>query len=262
MPIGGVLLPPSLPAEKSGKDLNVTLIVRNESADAARAKSSELPQFTVRGVDYTNGTGLIDALTRNDVVLSLLGGAGVDTSQISLAKAASKAGVKYFIPSVDLGYIYGVTGFFADFFLNMFYNWDLKNLTVAVPGEGSAKASFILRADIAKYTIAVLKRADELRDTTVKVIGDIHSFNDRATKIEGVSGKKVATTTESLQEIKTKIDADIKATGGWTILGDCQYGRHLSQQPGGSKGESKCDNDKFPDIVPASINEHIQPLLN
>ncbi|KAJ1944160.1 hypothetical protein FBU59_002679 [Linderina macrospora] len=277
--------------QKSGKDFNVTLIVRNESADAARAKFAELPQFTVRGVDYTNETDLVDALTGNDAVLSLIGGAGLGTEQVALVKAASKAGVKYFIPSEfgsdisypdnaalpifspkhavrqaleasDLGYIYVVTGFFADFFLNPFYNWDLENLSVVVPGDGSAKASFILRADVAKYTIAVLKRADELRNTTVRVTADTLSFNDWVAKIEGVSGKKVAVTTELLEEIGTKIDADIKATGGWTTIGD-QLRQAIGKGDGRiDKGENKLDNGNFPDVIPASIDEYVQSLFN
>ncbi|ORX70540.1 NAD(P)-binding protein [Linderina pennispora] len=277
--------------QKSGQEFKVTLITRKESAEAATAKYADIPQFTVRGVDYSDSADLVKALAGHDLVLSLIGGVGLGTEQLALVNAASTAGVKYFVPSEfgsditypdnrglpifspkhavrqavensGLTYIYVVTGFFADFFLNPFYNWDLEKSSVVVPGDGSAKASFILRTDVAKYTIGVLKHAEEFSNKTVRVTGGLLSFNDWVEKVEKASGKKFAVTDQPIEEIDAKIDADVKATGGWTTLGD-QLRSVIGKGNGRiDLGENELDNDKFPDITPESIDEYILSLFD
>ncbi|KAJ1947995.1 hypothetical protein FBU59_001797 [Linderina macrospora] len=282
------------------KDHGMTrFTVRSTNADIAKValaniamivdsnKYSPLPQFTVRGIDYADETDLVNALAGHDAVLSLIGDDDQCAKQVALVNAASKAGVKYFVPSEfgtdltdpsngslpvfapkyslrqaieasNLGYIYVVTGCFADHFLQKYFTWHLGNPSMVVPGDGTAKNSYITRMDVAKYTVAILKRADEFRNTTVRVTADTLSFNDWIEKVERASGKKVAVTTLPIEDIKAAIDADINMTGGQTTISDqfrLMFGEGICRI---DCGENKLDNDKFPDIIPVSIDELVQ----
>ncbi|ORX70538.1 NAD(P)-binding protein [Linderina pennispora] len=277
--------------KKNGQDFNVTLITRKESEDSTKAKFADTPHFTIRGVDYDDEADLATALTGQDAVLSILGLGSIGKQQLALVKAAAKAGVKYFIPSEfgsDFGvaagesdiifkpkeavrqtieesglkHIYIITGLFSDFFVNSYYCWDLENFSVEIPGDGSQKSAFTSRADIAKFTVAILKRADEFADKTVRIAGYHLSFNDWVNQIEAAAGKKLTVTYSSIEDIEAKVAADIKVTGGWHSLGD-QLRLIVAKDLGRlDLGGNTLDNDKFPSLDFAPLEEYVRDIVN
>ncbi|KAJ1943485.1 hypothetical protein FBU59_002898, partial [Linderina macrospora] len=205
--------------QKYSSEFSVTVLTRKESEESTRAKFASYPQFSIRGVDYKDEGNLVDALADHTVVLSLVGHGGVN-DQLQLISAAEKAKVEYFLPSEfgadfdkpgneqvvalyapkrairraleesTLKYTFIVTGCFADWFLMPFYKWDLVNRTVEIPGDGTTKSSFTSRLDIARYTVAVLRRLGKFDNQIVRIASHTLSFNDWVELVEKVSGQK------------------------------------------------------------------------
>ncbi|KAJ2394710.1 hypothetical protein GGI05_001916 [Coemansia sp. RSA 2603] len=184
--------------KQAGNEFQVTLLTRPQSVNKLKQQVSNLPQFNIRPVDYTNEAELVDALRGQEVLLSLLAIEGL-SQQINIIRAAQKAQVKWIIPSEfgldnshselrktqlladkiktrelletenDIPYTYILTGTFADSFLYSAFKWDLETHSYVVPGDGNSKNSFTSRPDIAAYTLATLRRLDQYRNESVRI---------------------------------------------------------------------------------------------
>ncbi|KAI8321879.1 NAD(P)-binding protein [Martensiomyces pterosporus] len=260
-----------------------------ESEEKTRERLADKPQFSVRGIDYDDDDDLISALTGQDAVLSTIGGEALLT-QIKLVKAAEKAGVKYFVPSEfgsdineaqnkevtlfdpkravqaalkesSVSYIFVNNGFFSDYTIGPFLWWDVPNKSINIVGDGSAKNSFTSRADVAKYTIAVLKRAEEFKNQDVRFAGDTLSFNEWVALAEQESGSKFTVTNTPAAEVRATVAKDKETTGGWTTIFEQLL---LVLEAGSGKvnwGDNQLDNDKFPEIKPTPTVEHVKQAL-
>ncbi|KAJ1952309.1 hypothetical protein GGI12_006278, partial [Dipsacomyces acuminosporus] len=247
-------------------------------------------QFTVRGVDYTSQDDLVNAFTGHDAVLSAIAGAALAT-QLDIIKAAEKAGVKYFLPSEfgsditypgiqdislfnpkreaeklladsNLSYILITTGFFVDDFLIPLLGWDLKRNSVEIIGDGSVKNSYTSRSDIARYTIAVLKRAEEFKNKRLRFGAYSLSYSDFVGLIEKQAGSEIGVTNVTAEEAEQRYAQDKQETGGWKTISEqlrltlTRGGAHLNW------GSNELDNSKFPEVVPADIEVYIEQALD
>ncbi|KAI8320182.1 NAD(P)-binding protein [Martensiomyces pterosporus] len=276
--------------QKSGTEFNVTVLTRKQSEAKTKDQFANKPQFTVRGVDYADELSLVDALTGQDAVLSTIAGEAL-LSQIDIARAAEKAGVKYFIPSgfgsdinhpgnkdvtlfapkravqkalheTSLGYVIVSTGFFVDHAIDPSFGWDLASHKVNIVGDGTARNTYTARSDVAKYTIAALKRVEELRNKDLR-IGSYHlSTNDLVEIINKLSGSQLAVTHTPVEEVEAIVAKDKQESGGWnTVLP--QLSLVLARGDATINwGDNKLDNDKFPEITPAPIEFYVKQALS
>ncbi|KAJ2787803.1 hypothetical protein GGI15_000435 [Coemansia interrupta] len=212
----------------------ITLVTRHESLDKTKSFVAGEPQIPVCTVDYGDEFSISEAFSNQDVVISLLAFGG-EAHQIAAVKAAIKAGVKWFIPSefgVDLdhptnkkfpffaqklkvrqllesqsemAYTYVLTGLFADQFLIPFRKWDTEAGTVVVPGDGTAKNSFTARKDVAAYTVAILRRPDQFKNTSARLASYTLSYNEWIEAVDRVSGRKFKTTFESVELMEDRV---------------------------------------------------------
>ncbi|KAJ1725100.1 hypothetical protein LPJ53_000663 [Coemansia erecta] len=221
----------------------ITLVTRQESLDRAKALASGDPHISVCAVDYSDESSISEAFRNQDVVISFLAFGG-EVHQIAAVKAAIKAGVKWFIPSefgVDLehpankrlplfaqklevrkllegqsemAYTYILTGLFADQFLIPFRKWDVEAGTVVVPGNGKAKNSYTARKDVAVYTLAILRRPDQFKNTSARLASYTLSYNEWIEAVDRVSGKKFETTFEPVELMEGRVQ---KSSGDFSF---------------------------------------------
>ncbi|CAF1272454.1 unnamed protein product [Adineta ricciae] len=162
---------------------NVTVLSRHNST----AKFPSNAQ--VIKVDYSDKNALTKALTGQDVVISAVGGEGIDTNfGITLVEASIDAGVKWLIPSefggdyddpfIDnipvlaskpaigkllkenqsrIAHTFISPGIFLDWsFDNGFTGFDIANHTVTIYDEGKRRQSGTTLPNIAKAVVAIL----------------------------------------------------------------------------------------------------------
>ncbi|KAJ2069364.1 hypothetical protein GGI08_000383 [Coemansia sp. S2] len=227
--------------KQAGDEFEVTILTRKESLKVTEKAVTGYPQFHVAPVDYSDEGELFKILSRQQVVISLLTPAGMQTQE-TIIRVARAAGVKWFLPSefgLDLSvpanseiplfagkiaarnaleeqatrsegmaYTYVVTGAFADMFVNPFHDWDTENHTVVVPdagNQGQSKISFTTRQDVAYYTLAVLRRFDQFKNKTARVASFTASYADWVAAIKSVSGVKYTPTYEPLAVLERRM---------------------------------------------------------
>ncbi|KAI8319702.1 NAD(P)-binding protein, partial [Martensiomyces pterosporus] len=222
--------------KQAGSEFQVTLLTRKESESKALELVRGWPQFSVRAVDYSSESDLVDALQGQEVVLNITGSPGVRL-QPAIIVAAEKAGVKWYIPSEfggdlskpenrsypfyggkfavrdaleksKLSYTYIANGSLADRFLTPFHGWDTKGRAVTVPGDGNTKASFTPCKDLASYTLAILRRYSQFKNTTARLASYTLSYNDWITAVQNATGNAYAVAHEPVEILRQRVAAN------------------------------------------------------
>ncbi|KAJ2439954.1 hypothetical protein GGF42_007787 [Coemansia sp. RSA 2424] len=225
--------------KQTGDEFDVTVLTRKESLEATKQAINGFPQFSVRAIDYEEDeSDLVTALQGQQVVISLLALSPIAMQvQTTVFRAALKAGVKWFLPSEfgldldvpairqsvmfagklamrhdlessDMAYTYIATGAFAELFVIPFHDWDTANRTIVVPDSGNmgqTKISFSTRRDIAQYTVAVLRRFNQLKNKTVRVASFTASYIDWIEAIKSVKGVEFTPTFNPVAVLESRL---------------------------------------------------------
>ncbi|KAJ1850164.1 hypothetical protein LPJ73_003577 [Coemansia sp. RSA 2703] len=277
--------------KQAGNEFQVTLLTRPQSVNKLKQQVSNLPQFNIRPVDYTNEAELVDALRGQEVLLSLLAIEGL-SQQINIIRAAQKAQVKWIIPSEfgldnshselrktqlladkiktrelletenDIPYTYILTGTFADSFLYSAFKWDLETHSYVVPGDGNSKNSFTSRPDIAAYTLATLRRLDQYRNASVRIASYTLTPKEWISEVERISGKKLNLQYESADEIRQRIKKNT-ADGNYNfeIIKDelaLAFAEGISRV---NLDGSELDSANFHEVVPTPFEQVVSEAL-
>ncbi|KAJ2860668.1 hypothetical protein GGH94_005382 [Coemansia aciculifera] len=279
--------------KQAGDEFEVTILTRKESLEATGQAVTGYPQFHVAPVDYSDEAELFKILNRQQVVISLLTPAGMQ-SQETIIRVARAAGVKWFLPSefgLDLSvpanreiplfvgkiaarnaleeqaaksmaYTYVVTGAFADMFVNPFHDWDTENHTVIVPDagdHGQTKISFTTRQDVAYYTLAVLRRFDQFKNKTARVASFTASYADWVSAFKSVNGVKYTPTYEPLSELERRmVSAAAAATKDPTAVDFKYIADQLHAAMASGRGQldvdgQKLDSDDMSEVSPTPL---------
>jgi len=238
------------------------------------SKTSVDPAAKLIAVDYSNKESIKRALTGVDVVISTISGTALDV-QPRIAEAAKEVGVKLFVPSEFGGPTEGVTeGFFGDkaniqeqlkaigipyalFYTGGFsdYLWmpqlgfDVTSGKVSVGGDGSNPVAFTSRPDIARYLSFVLTHlpADQLKNRSFAIKGDIKSFNEIFKGYEAKTGKKVEVAYIPVSELDARLASNPQDIAS--------YLHKLWATWDGSR--EKTDNYLYPDWNPSPVIENL-----
>ncbi|KAI8320330.1 NAD(P)-binding protein [Martensiomyces pterosporus] len=275
--------------KRAGSEFNVTIFTRKESETKAIELVKGHTQFSVRAVDYNNESDLVNALQGQEVVLNITGFPGLHLQHTIIA-AAEKAGVKWYLPSElgsdlskpenrnyaffatklgvrdsleksSLAHTYIVTGGFADQFITPFHDWDTEKHTIIVPGDGNTKISFTLRKDVASYALAVLRRYDQFKNTTVRLATYTLSYNDWVSAVENATGTKYAVTNVPVEVLKERVAANVDNTFSLQWVADQL---HISFAEGDVRvdwGTHQLDNDRFAEVSPTPLEDYLADLF-
>ncbi|KAJ2813758.1 hypothetical protein FBU31_007400, partial [Coemansia sp. 'formosensis'] len=214
----------------------------------------------------------------------------------TLIRAARAAGVKWFFPSefgLDIGipanrelplmagkvavrnaleeqatkpdgmaYTYVVTGAFAEMFVNPFNDWDTDNHTVIVPDagdKGQTKISWIIRQDVANYTLAILRRFEQFKNKTARVSSFTASYADWIDAFKTVNGVEYTPTYEPLAVLERRMAAAAAAAAKDPTIVDYKYVAdqlHTAMATGRARLDSvgnKLDSGALVEVSPTTL---------
>ncbi|KZV93471.1 NAD(P)-binding protein [Exidia glandulosa HHB12029] len=204
-----------------------------------RGGNTKIPPGAIEStVDYSKPEELEQALkdANAQVVISTLSGPGF-VSQIALADAALKAGVKLFVPSefgsisheapspgpfdlknatskhlkeIGLPYTIFYNGIFADLPLTVFPTvLDLEKRTLTVVGSGNVKVSFVARPDIARYVAYVLTHAphSQLENTIIGIEAERLTWRELAKVYEKKYGGPFEVKLRDVEQVQKELPA-------------------------------------------------------
>ncbi|KAI0347204.1 NAD-P-binding protein [Trametopsis cervina] len=223
--VGGPIIDELLTLQTAGTISSIKLLTRSNSRP--------IKGVEVVTVDYSDPSSLETALSGVDVVISTVGGKGLQ-EQFPLARAAAKAGVKLFAPSefgsptdkevsgplgakyklkqelksLGVPYVAIYTGLFTKLILsNPPWGWDLPNGKVTIYGHGDAKNTWSDIPDIARYVAHVLTAAprEKLEWQSLRIQADLVSFNEILAAYEARTGKKLDVTRVSREELEERV---------------------------------------------------------
>ncbi|KAI0343511.1 NAD-P-binding protein [Trametopsis cervina] len=238
--LGAPVIEELLKAQAAGKISSVGLVTRS-STHPLSAKGVK-----ILTVNYEDPSSLQTALSGVDVVLSTVGAEAL-ALQSKLAQAAVKTGVKLFVPSefgnptesdipgplglkyqfrqelrkLGLPYTAIYTGLFTNFIVSLPpIGWDLKNGKITIFGHGEAKNTWTDIPDIARYIAHVFTEVprEKLEWQTLRIQGDLTSFNEIHAAYEARTGKKVEVTRVSHEDLKARVDNNPDDFLGWLLL--------------------------------------------
>jgi uncharacterized protein YbjT (DUF2867 family) len=254
----------------------VKVLARKGSTNSPGAEKLKTLGAKIVEVDYQDVLSMQQALKGVDVVVSVLGGAGI-AAQVPLAEAAVKAGVKLFVPSefgnpsvhpdntdrdvntmgpiapkvkmhqtlkkLELPYVLIFNGIFADA-VKVF--WVTGEKKASVVGDGNNELSWTSRRDIGEFVGKALTTVplEKLSNATLRIEGSRCTFNDLFSKAgyqisyESVQDayKRWETTGEVLAWLKAQVGE------GWALV---------------SPDKSKLDNGLVPDWKPKHVAEFL-----
>lgn len=180
----------------SDKSFNITVLTRKDS------ESTVGSSVKIIKIDYSNETELIKALGGQEVVISTVGSEALTTNfDLTLAKAALKANVKWFIPSefgVDtshpaaannpvfaskvavakflkanesrIAHTFIVTGAFLDWgFKNGFLGFDIENQTATFYDQGKHLISGTILPNVAQSIVSILHHHGPMKNKRIYI---------------------------------------------------------------------------------------------
>ncbi|KAJ2726924.1 hypothetical protein GGI07_000252 [Coemansia sp. Benny D115] len=266
-------------------DLKLTILTTTEYATLL---SEKFGKSVVSQVDYDDQQSLVAALGNQDILISTIAG-NLIPIQHKLIQAAAQTNLKLFVPSnfgpdilaptnllfnlfdgsrqvlsalesLSVNHMIVCNGFFTEYYLTKFFNWDLENKTTSVYKD-DVKASFTGLNDLIKYTLAAVRRYEEFKNHTLRLSAFTVTPREWIDAVERISGNKVSVTQlpldDLLQDIKAMDHAPndldgikkqmlaVLATGGGVVDYD---GFEL-------------DNSKFPDIKPQTLDDFVKASL-
>ncbi|KAJ1988270.1 hypothetical protein GGI04_006091 [Coemansia thaxteri] len=154
------------------------------------------------------------------------------------------------------------SGFFADYYLTPLFGWSLDGApTATVYGDDNAKNSFTSLGDIAKYTIAAIKRIDEFENQNLRLAAYTLSFVDWCNLVEQEAGTRVKVAEADLAPIIEAAKLDIDPPKDLEAI-KRQMAIVLANGAGKVDWEThSLDNSKFPEITPAPIELVVKQAL-
>ncbi|KAI0250536.1 NAD-P-binding protein [Lactifluus subvellereus] len=213
--LGGFMVRQFLKEKAAGTVNEVVVLTRQGSKTTIEGDAKVVP------VDYSSKESIRNALTGVDVIICTISGEALSL-QGKIAEAGKEAGVKLFVPSefggvtegetqglfgdkatiqsqlmaLDIPYAFFYTGPFADFVWASFLGLDVTSGKVSVAGDGNKQISFTSRTDIARYLSYVLTQlpAEQLKNRSFTINGDVKSFNEIFQAYEAKTGKKLQVT--------------------------------------------------------------------
>ncbi|OAL43344.1 isoflavone reductase [Pyrenochaeta sp. DS3sAY3a] len=205
----------------------VTVLSRKDS------KSTFPKDVHVLKVDYSHPPSLQTAMTGQDVVISMIGGAVVG-DQDKFIDAAVAAGVRRFMPSEfgpdtlnpgvheiiptlpakvstvnylktkesSMEWTSLITGVWLDWALELgLFAFDFKNRVAAIVDGGDTLFTGTILPKVAKAVLAILDRAEETRNTYIYVSSFNITQNDLLQAFEKVDGQKWTVKHENSKDI-------------------------------------------------------------
>lgn len=260
----GTFIIHQLLTDKTAGTINEVVVLTREGSKTTVGTGAKLVT-----VDYSNKESIKKALTGVDVVISTLPGTALDV-QPGIAEAAKEAGVKLFVPSefggptegateglfgakaniqerlkaIGIPYALFYTGPFADFIWDPYVGLDIANGKVSLGGDGSKRILFTSRTDIARYLSYVLTHlpADQLKNRSFTIAGDIKSFNEIVKEYETKTGKKVEVTYIPMSELDARL-----ASNPQDLVA------YLHKLWATTEGPFETDNHLYPSWNPSSV---------
>jgi len=264
----GAFLIDQLLTDKAAGTINDIIVLTRQGSKTTVNTGAKLVT-----VDYSNKESIKKALTGVDVVISTVPGTALDV-QPGIAEAAKEAGVKLFVPSefggptegvteglfaakaniqkqlkaIGIPYTLFYTGPFSDLMWNPYLQLDIANGKVSLGGDGSKRIIFTSRPDIARYISYVLTRlpADQLKNRSFTLAGDIKSFNEIVKEYEGKTGKKVEVTYVPVSELDARLASNPQ-----------DLAAHLHKLWATADGHFETDNHLYPSWNPSSVVDNI-----
>lgn len=242
--IDGILQYPSLALTVLSRPLESAPVGDAAAEAALKAKSQVLDVLRARGVSVLHGSAqsgedaLVPLLTGFDVVLSALGTPAKDDQRIFI-RAASKAGVRWFIPSTfgfdyDLQGMGGVlapitdvkledlalikqlgldwttinTGAFTEYCLRPVFGVNMDTRTIVFPASGAARCAQTAFSDVGRLTADAIATGRG-RNQTIYTANGSPSYEEFAQMLERVTGESWTRVVRS----KAESEAALKAPG-------------------------------------------------
>ncbi|KAN0078463.1 hypothetical protein V8E55_010520 [Tylopilus felleus] len=253
----------------AGKADEVVLLTREGSHNQVVSTLRE-SGAKVAVVNYDSIDSLSSALSGIEVVVSVLGYAGIGTPQLNLAEAAKIANVSLFIASefgipqragiplgdeitkrlgpVPMTAFY--TGAFSDILFKLadYGGLILSKGDALVPGDGTRAVSFTTRRDAGRYVAYVLTSLprSNINGRKFRIEGQRACLNDIISEYERRSGKTIKVTylpTENLEKAVAENENDILS--GIRLL--------WATGKGVVGSEVEVDNHEFPDWNPTEV---------
>ncbi|KAJ2788204.1 hypothetical protein GGI15_000009 [Coemansia interrupta] len=235
-------------------------------------------------VTPSDPSSLTQALAGIDAVISTAGGTR-QAAEMQLIEAARSANVRLLVPSnygpdisapsnlsrpifsaarqieealrdSGLAHILVCSGFFAEYFLTPMFDWNTKECTAVVYAD--QKASFTAIGDVARYTVAAVRRYEEFSQGVLRIAAYTMTPADWVDAVERVTGRKVEVTRGQLDVLLAEAGADVEPPRDFE--GTKRQMLAVLSTGGGlvNWGENELDNTKFTDIVPAPIDNYIK----
>ncbi|GAA6035822.1 hypothetical protein JCM8097_005723 [Rhodosporidiobolus ruineniae] len=263
--------------ELTKSDFAVTVLSRPSST------STFPPSVTVKHVDYSDETALIEAVKGADAVISTL--SALD-SQANLVRAAKKAGIKLFVPSEfgnptsklgpkDHPALYGKTQaqellkqlelpsifVFSGPFLDWIFNPTARS---ALVGKGETPISFTARRDIARFLIHHLSSLSSLPSpsspTVLRIEGDRSTFKGAAELYQRLHpDSKLSYTHTSLEqadEAAKNVEGDFMGSLIAYLRASWERGATVDE----GEGEKVLSNAEWPEWKPLKLEEYFRSL--
>ncbi|KAG8215308.1 NAD-P-binding protein [Butyriboletus roseoflavus] len=253
----------------AGRADQVTLLTREGSNNPVVAALAELGAKVVH-VNYDSIDSLFSALAGIEVVVSVLGYAGIVISQLNLAEAAKAANISLFVPSEfgipqqvriplgeeitkRLGPVPMTTfynGMFSDILFKIAYyaGLILSGGEALVPGDGTRDVSFTTCNDTGRYVAHVLTMLprSRLNGRNFRIEGQRACLNGIIGEYESRTGKAIRVTylpTKNLEKAVAVNENDMLS--GIRLL--------LATGKGVVGVEVEVDNHEFPDWNPRRV---------